>query len=134
MLLDFEYKGTVFSLLRFPYNITNQMERAIELECEPTKLQAVLYLKVHTHFILEDIDSGEVFYVLKSASDYTIQTDGTLTAEELYPIVEHAQECLRSEFNKQIPQEQVALWDLPIFPIDAMREDLETIAHAFSNA
>lgn len=92
--------------MRFRYTITNRMKRIIEVECEAVKQKTLLYLKIHTHFVLEDLGTGERFYILKSSSDYKLQADGTLTAENLHPLAQYAPVCLRLHFNKQLPKQQ----------------------------
>lgn len=134
MLIDYEYQGTVYSPVRLPFTVTNRMERIIQLECEGQKQGEILYLKIHTHFLLEDLDTLEHFYILKSSSNYKLVTDRTLTAEDLYLMAQHAMVALRLHFNRQITKEQADIWDVPIFPIEYMRDELEKVAMDFSKA
>ena len=85
------------------------------------------------HFVLEHKDTLERFYILKSSSVYKLQTDGSLIAEDLYPMAQYAQSGLRLQFNKQITKEEANLRGQPIFPIKYMRDELEKATKVFQN-
>jgi len=94
-VLDYACIGTVYSPVRYPQALSIRMEKILQLDCEGRKQGLVLYLKIHTHFVLEHKDTLERFYILKSSSVCKLQKDGCLIAEDLYPMAQYAQSGLR---------------------------------------
>jgi hypothetical protein len=84
-----------------------------------------LILTLAVEYNVEDVLEGKIYEVAKYETSYTIETDGKISAEEIYPVCKQAVHELQVFFDLHSRLQKIPQKNIPIPPLSHLRKDLQ---------
>jgi len=130
MVQNVTYKGTFFSEIKIPA-FKGLLEKEMENNFHVTNTDKTLHFKITNTWNLKEFPNGKIFEIVKSESTFDIQTDGSISVEDMYELYVESIGYLRNYLNVFEKSQGMIPTDMPAPPLEKKKHQFQGCCNWF---